>query len=120
MSLGAYYLVGTRVAAVLAFVLHLRAKGLLIGLATGSCVQASCLLSGQFSPIGKSMVLILITFFFNSIFCYAELECLACENSLLQFIVLDLTRELLFLSEFRIISSFHLSNISMHGSQNLL
>ncbi|KAI9377543.1 hypothetical protein POPTR_019G075800v4 [Populus trichocarpa] len=35
VNLAAYYLVGTPVAAVLAFVLHLRAKGLLIGLATG-------------------------------------------------------------------------------------
>ena len=43
VNLGAYYLVGTPVAAVLAFVLHLRAKSLLIGLATRSCVQASLL-----------------------------------------------------------------------------
>ena len=51
---------------------------------------------------GKSIVLILTTFFFNSFYCHAELECPACENSLLQFIVLDLTRE--FLSEFRVFS----------------
>ena len=43
MNLGSYYLVGTPTAAVLAFVAHLRRKGLLIGLATGSCVQASLL-----------------------------------------------------------------------------
>ncbi|KAG6737820.1 hypothetical protein POTOM_059350 [Populus tomentosa] len=43
VNLGAYYLVGTPVAAELAFVLHLRAKGFLIGLATRSSVQASLL-----------------------------------------------------------------------------
>ncbi|WCJ34844.1 MATE efflux family protein [Euphorbia peplus] len=43
VNLGAYYLVGTPVAVVLAFVTRLRAKGLLIGLATGSFVQASLL-----------------------------------------------------------------------------
>ncbi|TQE01402.1 hypothetical protein C1H46_012983 [Malus baccata] len=40
VNLGAYYLVGTPVGVVLAFVVHLRAKGLWIGLLTGSTVQA--------------------------------------------------------------------------------
>ncbi|XP_057993397.1 protein DETOXIFICATION 8 isoform X2 [Hevea brasiliensis] len=43
VNLGAYYLVGTPVGAVLAFVAHLKGKGLLIGLATGSFVQATLL-----------------------------------------------------------------------------
>ncbi|KAJ4713795.1 Protein DETOXIFICATION [Melia azedarach] len=43
VNLGAYYLVGIPVAAVLAFVLHLKGKGLLIGLATGSAIQATLL-----------------------------------------------------------------------------
>ncbi|KAJ0025572.1 hypothetical protein Pint_07550 [Pistacia integerrima] len=45
VTLGAYYLVGIPVAAVLAFVLilNLKGKGLLIGLATGSSVQAALL-----------------------------------------------------------------------------
>ena len=40
MNLGAYYLVGTPIGAVLAFVFHLKGKGLWIGLLTGSSVQA--------------------------------------------------------------------------------
>ncbi|XP_044512213.1 protein DETOXIFICATION 9-like isoform X4 [Mangifera indica] len=43
VNLGAYYLVGIPVAAILAFVLHLNGKGLLIGLATASSVQAAFL-----------------------------------------------------------------------------
>ncbi|KAJ4840867.1 hypothetical protein Tsubulata_039832, partial [Turnera subulata] len=46
VNLGAYYLVGTPVAAVLAFVVHLKGRGLLIGLATGSLVQATLLALG--------------------------------------------------------------------------
>ncbi|CAN1797692.1 Protein DETOXIFICATION 14 [Linum perenne] len=41
VNLGAYYVVGTPLAAILAFVAHLRGKGLLIGLATGSGLQAA-------------------------------------------------------------------------------
>ncbi|KAF3447413.1 hypothetical protein FNV43_RR12599 [Rhamnella rubrinervis] len=41
INLGAYYLVGTPVGAVLAFVLQLRGKGLWIGLVVGSTVQAA-------------------------------------------------------------------------------
>ncbi|CAI0556449.1 unnamed protein product [Linum tenue] len=41
VNLGAYYLVGTPVAVVLAFVVHIGGKGLLIGLASGSFVQAT-------------------------------------------------------------------------------
>ncbi|KAF5457067.1 hypothetical protein F2P56_021201 [Juglans regia] len=40
VNLGAYYLVGTPVGAVLTFALHFRGKGLWIGLLTGSSVQA--------------------------------------------------------------------------------
>nr|XP_028952370.1 protein DETOXIFICATION 13-like [Malus domestica] len=40
VNLGAYYLVGTPVGVVLAFGVHLRAKGLWIGLLTGSTIQA--------------------------------------------------------------------------------
>lgn len=40
INLGAYYLVGSPVGVVLAFVFHLRGKGLWIGLVTGSTVQA--------------------------------------------------------------------------------
>ncbi|CAL8997691.1 unnamed protein product [Prunus brigantina] len=40
VNLGAYYLVGTPVGVVLAFLAHLRAEGLWIGLLTGSAVQA--------------------------------------------------------------------------------
>ncbi|KAB1210947.1 MATE efflux family protein 7 [Morella rubra] len=40
VNLGAYYLVGTPLGAVLAFVVHLRGKGLWVGLLTGSTVQA--------------------------------------------------------------------------------
>ena len=38
--LGAYYLVGVLVGVVLAFVVHLKGKGLWIGILTGSIVQA--------------------------------------------------------------------------------
>ncbi|CAI0556447.1 unnamed protein product [Linum tenue] len=41
VNLGAYYLVGTPLAAILAFVAHLRGKGLLIGISTGAGLQAS-------------------------------------------------------------------------------
>ncbi|BBG95956.1 MATE efflux family protein [Prunus dulcis] len=40
VNLGAYYLIGTPVGVVLAFLAHLRAEGLWIGLLTGSAVQA--------------------------------------------------------------------------------
>lgn len=40
MNLGAYYLVGIPIALVLGFVLHLNAKGLWIGILTGSILQA--------------------------------------------------------------------------------
>ncbi|XP_041006616.1 protein DETOXIFICATION 14-like isoform X2 [Juglans microcarpa x Juglans regia] len=40
VNLGAYYLVGTPIGAVLTFALHFRGKGLWIGLLTGSSVQA--------------------------------------------------------------------------------
>ncbi|KAJ0099346.1 hypothetical protein Patl1_21399 [Pistacia atlantica] len=43
VNLGAYYLVGIPVAAVLCFALHLRGKGLWIGIVTGSAVQAMLL-----------------------------------------------------------------------------
>ena len=39
-KLGAYYLVGVPVGVVLAFVVHLKGKGLWIGMVTGSTVQA--------------------------------------------------------------------------------
>ena len=38
-NLGAYYLVGSPVAAVLAFVLHFKVKGLLIGMTIGTALQ---------------------------------------------------------------------------------
>ncbi|CAL1409830.1 unnamed protein product [Linum trigynum] len=41
VNLGAYYLVGTPLAAILAFVAHLGGKGLLIGISTGAGLQAS-------------------------------------------------------------------------------
>ncbi|KAK9200050.1 hypothetical protein WN944_015245 [Citrus x changshan-huyou] len=54
VNLGAYYLVGIPIAAVLAFVFHLKGKGLLIGLATGSFVQAALLaLKIVFTDWGK-------------------------------------------------------------------
>ena len=40
VNLGAYYLVGVPVGVVLAFVVHLKGKGLWIGMVTGSTVQA--------------------------------------------------------------------------------
>ena len=40
VNLGAYYLVGVLVGVVLAFVVHLKGKGLWIGILTGSIVQA--------------------------------------------------------------------------------
>lgn len=40
MNLGAYYLVGAPIAALLGFGLHLRAKGLWIGILAGAIVQA--------------------------------------------------------------------------------
>ncbi|XP_015899776.2 protein DETOXIFICATION 12-like isoform X2 [Ziziphus jujuba] len=43
VNLGAYYLVGTPLGAVLAFVVHLKGKGLWIGLVTGSTVQVGLL-----------------------------------------------------------------------------
>ncbi|CAK7344211.1 unnamed protein product, partial [Dovyalis caffra] len=43
INLGAYYLVGIPVAVLLCFVLHLRGKGLWIGILTGSIVQAALL-----------------------------------------------------------------------------
>lgn len=39
MNLGAFYLVGIPVGAVLGFVVHLKAKGLWIGIVGGSIVQ---------------------------------------------------------------------------------
>ncbi|ESR54889.1 hypothetical protein CICLE_v10020602mg [Citrus x clementina] len=54
VNLGAYYLVGIPIAAVLAFVFQLKGKGLLIGLATGSFVQAALLaLKIVFTDWGK-------------------------------------------------------------------
>ncbi|OMO80283.1 Multi antimicrobial extrusion protein [Corchorus capsularis] len=43
VNLGAYYLVGIPVAAVLCFVVNLRGKGLWIGILSGTCVQVSLL-----------------------------------------------------------------------------
>lgn len=43
VNLGAYYLVGIPVALVLGFVLHLRGKGLWMGLTTGAVVQSALL-----------------------------------------------------------------------------
>lgn len=40
VNMGAYYLVGIPVAVLLSFVLHLRGRGLWIGILTGSSVQA--------------------------------------------------------------------------------
>ncbi|KAL4280621.1 hypothetical protein GQ457_03G031040 [Hibiscus cannabinus] len=40
VNLGAYYLIGAPLGAALAFVLHFKVKGLFIGLATGTAVQA--------------------------------------------------------------------------------
>lgn len=39
VNLGAYYLVGAPIAVLLGFVLHLRAKGLWIGVLTGAILQ---------------------------------------------------------------------------------
>ncbi|XP_075097569.1 protein DETOXIFICATION 2-like [Nicotiana tabacum] len=43
VNLGAFYLVGIPVAAILCFLIHLRAKGLWIGLLVGSAIQAATL-----------------------------------------------------------------------------
>ena len=43
VNLGAFYLVGMPVAIVLGFVVHLRAKGLWIGIVIGSIVQSTIL-----------------------------------------------------------------------------
>ncbi|KAK6125232.1 hypothetical protein DH2020_041032 [Rehmannia glutinosa] len=47
VNLGAYYLVGLPIAVVLGFVLHLRGKGLWLGLNTGSIVQSILLSTGD-------------------------------------------------------------------------
>lgn len=51
VNLGSYYVVGIPISALLAFVLHLRGKGLWIGVLAGSILQA--------------VLLSLITFFTN-------------------------------------------------------
>jgi MATE family multidrug resistance protein len=57
VNLGAYYLVGTPIGVVLAFVLHLGGKGLWIGLVTGSTVQATLLaLTTSFNNWQKQVI----------------------------------------------------------------
>lgn len=43
INLGAFYVVGLPVAIILGFVVHLKAKGLWIGIVTGSVVQSTLL-----------------------------------------------------------------------------
>ena len=43
VNLGAFYLVGVPVAVILGFVLHLKGKGLWIGIVAGSVIQAALL-----------------------------------------------------------------------------
>jgi MATE family multidrug resistance protein len=57
VNLGAYYLVGTPISVVLAFVLHLGGKGLWIGLVAGSTVQATLLaLTTSFNNWQKQVI----------------------------------------------------------------
>ena len=55
VNLEAYYLVGVTVGVVLAFVVHLKGKGLWIGILTGSTVEAFLLdLKNYFHKLGKA------------------------------------------------------------------
>lgn len=72
VNLGAYYLVGIPIAAVLAFVFHLKGKGLLIGLATGSFVQAALLaLKIVFTDWEKQALNIQLFFCISLLYCYS-------------------------------------------------
>lgn len=71
VNLGAYYLVGIPIAAVLAFVFQLKGKGLLIGLATGSFVQAALLaLKIVFTDWGKQVLNIQLFFCIRLLYFY--------------------------------------------------
>lgn len=71
VNLGAYYLVGIPIAAVLAFVFQLKGKGLLIGLATGTFVQAALLaLKIVFTDWGKQVLNIQLFFYMRLLYFY--------------------------------------------------
>ena len=57
VNLGAYYLVGVPVGVVLAFVVHLKGKGLWIGMVTGSTIEAFLLaLNTSFTNWEKQVI----------------------------------------------------------------
>lgn len=66
VNLGAFYLAGIPVASVLGFVLHLRGKGLWIGILTGSALQSAllCLITGLTNWQQQVFLFMLLWFYF--------------------------------------------------------
>jgi MATE family multidrug resistance protein len=68
INLGAYYFAGIPVAILLCFILHLRGKGLWIGVLTGSTVQATLLALITGSTNWKKQVMLIHLPLFTSVY----------------------------------------------------